>query len=176
MLHQLVRFFRPAPEVEHAYALYAHINEESRQPHFFAEWGAPDTLDGRFEMILLHMFMYLNALKARTGENTELQRRLIEAFFEDMDRSMREMGIGDTGVGRRVKAMANAFYGRIHAYTLALPDVDALRAALLKNTFATLPEAPETLNQWIAYVQKRAEELLTQPIETLAYLEKHSYK
>jgi cytochrome b pre-mRNA-processing protein 3 len=117
------------------------------------------------------MFMYLNALKVRTGENTELQRLLIEAFFEDMDRSVREMGIGDTGVGRRVKAMANAFYGRIHAYTNALQDVDALQATLLKNTYGTVPEAPEGAKQLAIYMQMRAEELLSQPIETIDYLQ-----
>jgi cytochrome b pre-mRNA-processing protein 3 len=174
MLHQLVRFFRPSPQTQYAYALYAKINEEARRVDFFEKMGAPDTLDGRFELILLHMFLYLHALKKRDADTQELQRLLIEAFFEDMDRSVREMGIGDTGVGRRVKAMANAFYGRINAFEKAINDAEELQNALLKNTFATCEVKPNDsmLLLWVAYIQNRLQDLLAQPIENPDFLTK----
>ncbi len=176
MLHQLIRFFRPKPILQHGYELYAKINEESRAEYFFANWGAPDTMDGRFELILLHMFIYLHALKMRTksgdcDDTTELQRYAIEAFFDDMDRSFREFGVGDTGVGKRIKKMANAFYGRINAFEKSLDNAAELEQALLKNTFATLKVPPLDIRKWVEYVQNRITQLSAQPIETIEFLQ-----
>lgn len=140
MLQHFTRLFTPAPAIQHAYALYAHVNAEARDPRFYETWGVPDTLDGRFEMILLHMFAYLHTMKASGDDTTEVQRLLIEAFFEDMDRSVRELGVGDTGVSRRVKAMANAFYGRIHAFEKGLEDAAELRRAIRTNTYGTVQD------------------------------------
>jgi cytochrome b pre-mRNA-processing protein 3 len=174
MLHFLTKFFAPSKETHHAYALYARINEESRQTQFFKEWGVPDTLDGRFEMILLHMFMYLRTLKDIDADSTELQRQLIEAFFEDMDRSLREFGVGDTGVSKRVKNMANAFYGRIHAFDIAIGDDTAMHDALVKNTFATAPAAPTSTDAMVRYINNTLKRLKTQPINTPEYLNQPS--
>ncbi len=177
MLNQLVRFFRPNPLLQQGYALYARINEESRHEYFFEKWGAPDTLDGRFELILLHMFMYLHAMKARVkagGEDsTELQRKIIEAFFDDMDRSFREFGVGDTGVGKRIKKMANAFYGRINAFEKSLNDDATLKQALLKNSFATCetPLNDDLIKLWIDYIGTKIEFLQQQPLEKIEYLQ-----
>ena len=170
MLHYITKFFAPTKLTHHAYALYARINEESRQQRFFNDWSVPDTLDGRFEMILLHMFIYLHTLKNMPKDTTELQRKLIEAFFEDMDRSIREMGIGDTGVSKRVKNMANAFYGRIHAFEVALGDDDAMQEALLKNTFATAENKPESVQAIVDYINKRLDKLKHQPITDISFI------
>jgi cytochrome b pre-mRNA-processing protein 3 len=141
MLRHLTRLFVPSTEIQEAYTLYALINEEARQPQFFEKLGVPDTLDGRFEMILLHMFVQLHKMKQAGEQTTEAQRLLIEAFFEDMDRSVRELGVGDTGVSRRVKAMANAFYGRIHAYETGAAEGDAaLERALRVNVYGTVED------------------------------------
>jgi cytochrome b pre-mRNA-processing protein 3 len=140
MLQHLTRLFTPAPAIQHAYALYAHLNQEARNPQFYSQWGVPDTLDGRFEMILLHMFAYVHTMKQSEGDTTEAQRLLIEAFFEDMDRSVRELGVGDTGVSRRVKAMANAFYGRIHAFEKGVTDEETLHRAIRTNTYGTVQD------------------------------------
>ncbi len=159
MLHQLARFFRPSVETQHAYQLYACINEEARQARFFIDWQVPDTLDGRFELILLHMFLYLERLKEMEEDTTGFQQQLIEAFFEDMDRSIREMGVGDTGVGKRVKAMANAFYGRMHAYSQALNHDEALEYALATNLYGTVDTPPDTLAMVVSYIHARLEAL-----------------
>jgi cytochrome b pre-mRNA-processing protein 3 len=167
MLQTISRFFRPSMQRRQAYALYARLTEEARQPFFYEQGQVPDTLDGRFEMILLHLFLYLQRLKQEGDHTDDLQRELIEAFFEDMDRSVRELGVGDTGVGRRVKAMANACYGRLHAYTQAVEDEDALADALKTNLYGTLETPPDEVSLLTDYMQRRRQELERQPLDTL---------
>ncbi len=174
MLHYLTRYFRPSPETHHAYTLYAAINAEARQERFFTEWGVPDTLDGRFEMILLHMFLYLHTMKQMGEGTTTLQRKLIEAFFEDMDRSVRELGVGDTGVSRRIKKMANAFYGRINAFETALGDDALLAESLRKNTFATAEHIPDDLRFACEYMREKLDTLQEVDVTSLAYLEERA--
>ena len=90
--------------------------DAAREPGFFAWLGVPDNLDGRFETLSLHMFLVLRRLKSDSAAAaTGLSRAVIEAFVADMDRSLREMGATDLGVGRRVKAMTQALYGRMKA-------------------------------------------------------------
>lgn len=118
--------------------LYLSAVEQARQPVFYSHWGVADTVDGRFDMIALHVFLVLRRLKSvespRAGDAAQA---LFDAMFDDMDQALREMGAGDLGVGRRVKAMASAFSGRIGAYEegLSATDDDRLRDAVLKNVF-----------------------------------------
>ncbi len=132
------RLFRAeAPSA--AAALYRAITAQARQPVFYAEHGVPDSVDGRFEMIALHMFLVLHRLKA-AGED-ELAQQLFDTMFADMDQSLREMGAGDLGVGRRVRAMAEGLYGRIAAYEAGLgADDQQLALALRRNLFGTVPD------------------------------------
>ncbi|WP_421694300.1 ubiquinol-cytochrome C chaperone family protein [Aestuariivirga sp.] len=111
----------------------------ARHPAFYAQWNVPDTLDGRFDMITLHMFLVLDRLK---GKAEAFRQALVDEFFRDMDRSLREMGVGDLGVGKRVRKMAEVLYGRIAAYDKAMtgPD-DTLMQVIARNVFADQPEA-----------------------------------
>lgn len=169
MFQYLTKFILPSRVTKQAYALYARVNDESRNSMFFSEWGVPDTLDGRFEMILLHMFLYLHSMK-QMGEGTDtLQRKLIEAFFEDMDRSLREFGVGDTGVSKRVKNMANAFYGRINAFEQGIKDDMLLDEAIRTNIFGTVEEAPTDVSAIRLYMHQQLESLAKQPITSTAY-------
>ncbi len=136
VLAQLVRCFLPSKQRMEAHSLYLDVVERARMPVFYTEGGVPDTLDGRFELILLFLFLELERLK-REGTSDAFQRELVEVFFEDMDRSVRELGVGDTGVGRRVKKMADAFYGRMQAYESAMKDDALLAAALRRNLYGT---------------------------------------
>ena len=131
------RLFR-AESPSAATILYKAVTEQARQPAFYAEYGVPDTVDGRFEMIALHMFLVLRRLKAL--EEGALAQQLFDTMFADMDHSLREMGAGDLGVGRRVCAMAEGLYGRIAAYEDGLAgDDQRLTAALRRNLFGTMP-------------------------------------
>src|SRR5579885_2019728 len=98
-----------------AAALYRAVVAQARAPAFYVAYGVPDTLDGRFDLIALHMFLVLHRLKSDTDAST-VSQALFDIMFDDMDRSLREMGVGDLGVGRRVRAMAEALYGRMAAY------------------------------------------------------------
>jgi cytochrome b pre-mRNA-processing protein 3 len=133
-------WLRRDPARKEAEAMYASIVSQARRPEFYAGLGVPDTLDGRFELLALHTFLVLRRLKAH-GQAGEAGQALVDLFIQDMDASLRELGAGDLGVGRKVKAMAQALYGRISAYEAGLAgSADALEAALRRNLFGTAPE------------------------------------
>lgn len=171
MLALLSRLFAPAPEALRAHGLYIATVARSRNPFFYDRLGVPDTLDGRFEMIALHLFLLLRRLRAEKGrEAAGLSRALSEALFDDMDRSLREMGVGDTGVGRRIRHMADAFYGRVSAYEAALDGRESLRAAIARNVYgAAAAEAEEgRISELAYYVLRTSAALQAHPAERLA--------
>lgn len=132
---------RPSGEARAADALYAAIVAQAREPRFFTALGVPDTLDGRFETVVLHVFLVLQRLRSEPSEAAAgLSRALLESFVSDMDHSLREMGAADLGVGRRVTAMAEALYGRIKAYEAAFAEIGdlGLEAALRRNLYGTI--------------------------------------
>jgi cytochrome b pre-mRNA-processing protein 3 len=150
---------------EHAYGL---IVEQSRRSEFFTSLGVPDTLDGRFELVCLHAFLYLHRLKAEGTIAAALRQRFFDRMFADFDRSLREIGTGDLSVGRQVKRMAEAFYGRIHAYEDGLASDDAaLRAALNRNVYGTAAASDEQLARVAAYLRHELTHLSDQPTASL---------
>lgn len=148
---------------EAAHALYTAAVAQSRAPAFYAVQGVPDTLDGRFDMIALHVYLVLRRLKRPGGEPEEAARAaarvaqaLFDLFFADMDQSLREIGVGDMGIGKRIKAMAKGFYGRIDAYDAGLTEGDAaLGSALRRNLYGTQKEEPaaEQLTAVVTYLR-----------------------
>jgi cytochrome b pre-mRNA-processing protein 3 len=105
-----------ARKADAATRLYGAIVAAARQEKFYSEMGVPDTLDGRFDMIVLHMFLVLDRLR---GGNDKFRQQLTDVFFADLDRTLREMGVGDLSVSKKIRPMAEAFAGRIKAYALA---------------------------------------------------------
>jgi cytochrome b pre-mRNA-processing protein 3 len=148
---------------EAADVAYRRVVEQARQTAFFAESGVPDTLDGRFELICLHAFLYLHRLKADRPQATPFCQSLFDRMFADFDRSLREMGVGDLSVGKHVKRMARAFYGRILSYEAGLAGDDSvLAAALARNLFGTV-SAPESAADGMAiYVRCAVQALRSQ--------------
>jgi len=148
---------------------YRRVVEQARQSGFFAQLGVPDTVDGRFELILLHAFLYLRRLKAEQPRAADLGQRFCDAMLTDFDRSLREMGAGDLSVGREVKRMAQAFYGRIDAYERGLAQGDAvLESALARNLFGTMSAAkPARLGAMAWYLRREAADLDIQPASEL---------
>jgi cytochrome b pre-mRNA-processing protein 3 len=160
--------FRRNPIRDAADAAYGRVVEQSRRPAFFAALGVPDTLDGRFELICLHGFLYLRRLKDEKSPAPVLAQQFVDTIFADFDRSLREIGTGDLSVGRQVKRMAQAFYGRVRAYDEALQGGDAeLAAALNRNLYGTAPASPEQLGRIAAYLRREAESLVQQPAADL---------
>lgn len=129
-----------APKPATIEAIYGVIVAQARAPAFYQDFGVPDTVDGRFDMVLLHLWLALARLKALPGGEPWAQA-LFDHFCSDMDANLREMGVGDTTVPKRMRAFGEAFYGRAKAYDLALEDgPDALAQALARNVLGE-PEA-----------------------------------
>jgi cytochrome b pre-mRNA-processing protein 3 len=142
---------------------YRRVVAQARQPAFFNGFGVPDTLDGRFELICLHAFLYLHRLKSELPRSSAVSQAFFDAMFADMDRGLREMGTGDLSVGRHVKRMAQGFYGRIRAYQDGLEHDDpALNAALARNVFGTVGESGGTIDILAGYVRCAARRLVQQ--------------
>lgn len=116
--------------------VYEAIVAQARRSELYSELGVPDTLDGRFDMIILHNDAVMCHMQAGADEDRQFAQALIDELFRDMDRSLREMGVGDMGVGKRVKKMATVYYGRANAYANARSKGnDELTAALVRNVF-----------------------------------------
>lgn len=116
--------------------IYGDIVAAARQPSFYADMQVPDTPLGRFEMISIHLFLLFR--RARTVEKAELDdlvQEITDEFFKDVDHSLRELGIGDMGVPKRMKKLARMFYGRCNSYGDALEagDSETLASALARN-------------------------------------------
>lgn len=121
---------------------YEAIVAAARQPLFFSDWQVPDTPLGRFESLSLHMILFLHRTKASGTGLKALGQEVVEEFFKDVDHSLRELGIGDTSVPKRMKKLARMFYGRAAAYDGSLESGDcvALATALERNIF---PDGPQ---------------------------------
>jgi cytochrome b pre-mRNA-processing protein 3 len=162
----LASIFRRHSYRHQAYAAYASIVEQARAPDFFVRLDVPDTLDGRYEMIALHMFLVLNRLKAEHEATAEFSQALFDAMFADLDRGLREMGATDMGVGKRVKEMAKGFYGRIAAYEKGLEgDDQVLSEALKRNLYGTVQPREDAVAALARYMRMEAQALARQPTE-----------
>ena len=159
-----------------AQTLYLTAVAKARQPIFYSEHGVPDSVDGRFDLIVMHVFLLLRPLNElaqngtapqmdeRAGGAGEIAQALFDAMFGDMDRSLREMGVSDIAVGKRVKHMAKAFYGRVAAYDegLAGPD-ELLCEALRRNLYGTVTPSPAHVEAMAGYLRIQAAHMAATP-------------
>jgi cytochrome b pre-mRNA-processing protein 3 len=162
----LRRWLGGSPEADASHRLHARMVAQSRHPDFYASLWVPDTLDGRFDLLVLHLFLVLHRLKADDRAAARLGRAVFETTVAGFDRDFREEGIGDSGVSRRVDAMLRAVAGRLGTYgaAFAAPDPRVLEAALDNNVFGTAA-VPETAVQAMArYARAAARELAGQPL------------
>ena len=142
--------------------LYASIVAIARAPHWYLEGAAPDTLDGRFDMVaavLALVLMRLEQIGARGIGNAAL---LTEIFIEDMDAQLRQIGVGDLVVGKHIGRMVSALGGRLGAYRAALDDDAALRDALIRNLYRGDVPAEPALNHMIQELRALAHALAGQ--------------
>lgn len=132
----LLGLFRRRPHERTGFELYGAAVAAARAPHFYADWGVPDTAAGRFELVSLHVGLLIRRLRAERDKTADaLAQAVFDAMFGDMDVNLREMGIGDLSVGKRVKMLWEGFHGRAQTYAEALDaeDMAALAAALERN-------------------------------------------
>lgn len=144
MLKKFLSHFKTSGPDEVTLALYRQIVEQSRRPEFYIACSVPDTLDGRFDMVMVHAWMVIRRLRTALPDGPPRAQALFDHMFADMDSNLREIGVGDLSVGKRVKAMARAFYGRVDAYDAALAagTSAALIEALGRNLYGTQPQTP----------------------------------
>lgn len=138
----MFRWLKPSAARLAADALYAQIMNAARRPQLYLTLGAQDTVEGRFEMLALHAAPALRRLdalgKAGDARAADFARDVADAIFRHLDVTLREQGVGDLAVPKRMKTYAENFYGRLAAYETAAAqgDVEGLRAALARNALA----------------------------------------
>ena len=161
----LARLMQRRRARDNVYALYGRIVAQARQPTFFFELGVPDTVDGRFELVVLHAFLIFERLKLDNDATAEFAQRVFDTMFTDFDRSLREMGVSDLSVGKEVKRMAQAFYGRAAAYSRGLAGDDrVLSEALRRNVFGTATPNDRNVQALAKYVRAANRRLALQPV------------
>lgn len=163
----LQRLFRPNPAKRAGEALYAAAAGQARKPDFYATGGVADTREGRFELYTLHVILLVERLKGETGLAAEARQNLFDRYVRGLDDAFRELGVGDTAVAKRVKALGQAFYGRLKAYedaVAALPDAAALTDLVTRTV---LEDRAETAADLTAYVVTARDALSRQSVPAL---------
>lgn len=168
MAWSFANLFRPSEVEVNAYRLYEQTVNQARNPLFYEAWGVPDTPLGRFDSIALHCFLVLNRLKDEPEAKT-FTEKFSAAIFSDMDRSLREMGVGDLSVGKKVRKIAEGFYGRAGAYGKALDAGDEeLGETLLRNLYGDAASPGDAVLRAIAeYVRESVAALKAQTVDEL---------
>lgn len=159
-------FRRRKPEEVFAAALYLRTAEEARAPELFEDCGIPDTLDGRFDSLALHAALMIDRLR-REPDGEELAQAFFDAMFRHLDLTLREIGVQDLGVGRRIKIMAEGLHGRALAYRQALgagPVPVPLDEVLRRNAYGGRPPADDqAVARLEAHVRRYARRLAETP-------------
>ncbi len=163
-------WFKSSSADDSAFLLYRNLVDQARSPQFYLNVGVPDTLDGRFDMIVLHMVVVIERLSDIGEPAKSLSQKLFDVMFDDMDQALREIGVGDLSVGKKVKTMARAFYGRLGAYDEAFQEGtdDALLAALKRNVFPETEVPAERLEALATYLQTVRASLKSIDLDTLS--------
>lgn len=163
----ILNLFRKNPATDAVYAVYRAIVAQSRQPVFYAEWGVPDTVTGRFDMISLHMGLVFHRLRGEGGKAAEFGQALFDLFFKDMDRSLREMGAGDLAVPKKVRKMTELFYALMTGTNEAIErgDQPGVEAVLTRNVLAETADGDAAA--LAAYLMKQHAALAAQPLDAI---------
>ncbi len=165
----LSKFFLPDFRKQ-AIFVYKELHEQARDPWFYEKAGVPNTLDGRFEILVLHIFLWV--LRMQKDVNyipayRPVTQHLFECMFDHLDSGMRESGVGDTGVPRRIKAMAEALYGRLDAYEAAMVSKEAMFETMQKNIYNGAGETADIMKLQL-YAGHISDHLDRRPAERLA--------
>ena len=138
--------------------MYTRCVQQARRAEFY-EAGIPDTVEGRFDLILLHVYLVMRVLKGDFND----RQQLFDLMFGDMDRSLRELGVGDMSIRKKMRPMISAFYGRGQAYEASIAGDDAiLSMTLARNLFGSIIPEPKTLFTLTVYVRQTVDQLSRQ--------------
>jgi cytochrome b pre-mRNA-processing protein 3 len=161
MIFQFFRRTRDDPSIA---SLYGTIVAQARSEALYQRFGVPDTVNGRLEMILLHVVLLLRRLNEEPG-GAPWGQAVFDLFCQDMDDNLREMGVGDLAVPKEMRRIGEAFYGRQAAYSgaLASGDLQALVEVLKRNVL----EGGEGAEMLAGYIQAAARALAARDINEL---------
>ena len=170
----ILSLFRTDPAEEAGQALYDAAVNQARSTPLYLDLAVPDTLEGRFEMIALHVYLILRRLKGDDPASKKVSQKLFDILFQNMDDSLREMGVGDLSVGRKIRTLAENFFGRVAAYEEAMRldaaadenGNDALSKALGRNVYED--EAALSAGALANYVRNAADFVDEQPPRRIA--------
>ncbi len=153
-MFSLKSLFRPNPDMETARALYGETILAARRHEFFTDMGVPDTPEGRFELLSVMAFLVLRRLKTESAAKGVAQA-FFDVMFDDIDSNLRELGVGDISVGKKVKKLAESFYGRIKAYeeALAAEGNETLCRALAHFPYRNTAPAAETIARLAVHIR-----------------------
>lgn len=163
-------FFRPDDLTLIAHRLYSAAVERARAPVFYTDFGVPDSPTGRFSLVALHGFMVMERLGGEDGEDgaAGLAQKIFDVMFADMDRNLREMGVGDLSVGKKVKALAQHFYGMSAAVRDALKaEKGILAEAIGRNIYGGDDPGAEILAAMSDDLRACVAALAAQPVSQL---------
>lgn len=164
----LRNLFRQRPDERQGDALYAVAVEQARQPAFYTALGVADRIDARFELYTLHVLILFLRLK-QDGERGEVAaQKLFDTYISSLDNTLRELGVGDVSVGKKMRKLGESLYGRMNAYEgpLRAEDVDALAASLAKNIYESADA--ETGRALAGYAVASRQNLTAQSFETVS--------
>lgn len=129
--------FKRQTQDRHVQALYALAVDQARQPDFYTRLGVADRIDARFELYTLHVLLLFVRLKQGGERGADLSQKLFDAYVSALDNVLRELGVGDVSVGKKMRKLGEALYGRMSAYEKALRagDHEGLQASIARNVF-----------------------------------------
>lgn len=154
-----------------AHKIFNAIIEQSRTVDFYEYFAVEDSLDGRFDLMTINMAIVLDKLDLHKDEKSvfNFKRILQEIMFDNLDLTLREIGVGDLGVGKKIKVMAEAFYGRMVAYQDLFKgkDLAEMSDTLRRNLYREKTIDEEILKKMVSYVYEQHELINKQDIETI---------
>jgi len=165
---KLSRLFKTRPAVLAGRRLSASAAAQARSPGFYAAMGAPDTVEGRFELYSLHVALILRRLRGQGTQAAETAQALFDAYVQSLDHALREMGVGDLSVGKKMRKIGEAFYGRVKNYDeafAALPDRERLGAIIGRTVL--MADAGVEAGPLVDYAVAAMARLEAEPIDKL---------
>ncbi len=129
--------FAPKPNELQALELYSRAVEQARQPAFYTQLGVADRIDARFELYTLHVLLLYVRLRHQDQRTADLAQKMFDHYVSALDHSLRELGVGDISVGKKMRKLGESLYGRMSSYEKALTeqDADAFSTAIARNVF-----------------------------------------
>ncbi len=163
----LQRLFKRRPAAEAGRALFKALSAQARRPVFYERLGVADTVEGRFELYVLHLVLVLHRLKGQGAQAAETSQVVFDTFLRNLDEGLRDMGVGDLSVGKKMRKLGEAVYGRIKGYDHALSDaqpVSALEPLIGRTVYQDRPDGPSPA-PLARYVAAAVVALAAQPLD-----------